>query len=225
MPNQLAHMRELFPVWQLVMGVFAITPALAAEPAPASDFKLNLALPSVYQLSAAHAQVPERSVEPVIPAHLAERPYAIQVQRAALAANLDPALVHAVIFVESGYNQAARSPKGAIGLMQLMPDTALRYGVRDPAKSPEANLKAGTLYLRDLMRQFGNRLDLVLAAYNAGENAVVRYGQRIPPYAETRAYVPAVLSKYREWREPPPAPAPAPANIEYLSGTRLEPNR
>lgn len=225
MPNQLAHMRELFPVWQLVMGVFAITPALAAEPAPASDFKLNLALPSVYQLSAAHAQVPERSVEPVIPAHLAEQPYAIQVQRAALAANLDPALVHAVIFVESGYNQAARSPKGAIGLMQLMPDTALRYGVRDPAKSPEANLKAGTLYLRDLMRQFGNRLDLVLAAYNAGENAVVRYGQRIPPYAETRAYVPAVLSKYREWREPPPAPAPAPANIEYLSGTRLEPNR
>lgn len=225
MPNQLAHMRELFPVWQLVMGVFAITPALAAEPAPASDFKLNLALPSVYRLSAAHAQVPERSVEPVIPAHLAEQPYAIQVQRAALAANLDPALVHAVIFVESGYNQAARSPKGAIGLMQLMPDTALRYGVRDPAKSPEANLKAGTLYLRDLMRQFGNRLDLVLAAYNAGENAVVRYGQRIPPYAETRAYVPAVLSKYREWREPPPAPAPAPANIEYLSGTRLEPNR
>jgi len=214
-------MRARFPVWPFMAGMLAITPAVAAERAPASEFRLNMAQPAAFQLAAAHARATARPAEPAIPAHLADRPYATLVHRAALAAALDPALVHAVISVESGYNQAARSPKGAIGLMQLMPDTAARYGVPNPAKSVEANLKAGTLYLKDLMRQFGDRLELVLAAYNAGENAVIRYGQRIPPYAETLAYVPAVLSKYREWREPP-AP-PVPSRIEYLPGTQLEP--
>jgi soluble lytic murein transglycosylase-like protein len=104
--------------------------------------------------------------------------------------------------------------------MQVMPDTALRYGVSDPGRTPEANLRAGTRYLKDLMRQFGNRLDLVLAAYNAGEKAVLRYGQRIPPYSETRHYVPAVLAKYQEWQEPSPS---KPTYIEYLPGTRLDP--
>ena len=136
---------------------------------------------------------------------LAARPYAKLIEHAACEAALDPALVHAVISVESAYNATARSPAGAIGLMQLMPDTALRYGVKDPARSLEGNLRAGTQYLRDLMRMFNGRLDLVLAAYNAGENAVIKYGQKIPPYAETQAYVPAVLAKYREWRVALPA--------------------
>jgi soluble lytic murein transglycosylase-like protein len=158
--------------------------------------------------------------EPVIPEQLADKPYAAQIQAAALEAALDPALVHALIFVESGYNPAARSTKGAIGLMQVMPATAMRYGVADPGRSPEVNLKVGTRYLKDLMELFAGRVDLALAAYNAGENAVLRHGQRIPPIKETRLYVPAVLSKYREWREP--AAAPGPVYIEYLPGTRLD---
>jgi soluble lytic murein transglycosylase-like protein len=141
---------------------------------------------------------------------------------AAREAALEPALVHAVISVESGYNAAARSPKGAIGLMQVMPETASRYGVRDAARSPQANLKAGTLYLSDLMQLFENRLDLVLAAYNAGENAVLRYGQRIPPYRETQLYVPAVLARYFEWRESLPVAVAAPPRIQYMPGTVLD---
>ncbi len=164
-------------------------------------------------------------------AALAGKPYAKLIENAAREASLDPALVHAVISVESAYNATARSPKGAIGLMQIMPDTALRYGVSDPARTLEGNLKAGTLYLRDLMRLFKGRIELVLAAYNAGENAVIRHGERIPPYAETQAYVPAVLAKYKEWREPlPPVEEPKPAapaepvRIQYMPGTTLNLN-
>jgi soluble lytic murein transglycosylase-like protein len=138
----------------------------------------------------------------------ADQPYAALIQGAAQAAAIDPALVHAVIFVESGYNANARSPKGAVGLMQVMPMTASRYGVPDPAQSPEANVTAGTRHLKHLLHKYGGRLDLVLAAYNAGETAVSRHHRRIPPYPETQRYVPAVLAKYREWQSPslpPPA--------------------
>ena len=100
---------------------------------------------------------------------------------------VDPNLVHAVILAESAYNPRALSHKGAMGLMQLIPGTARRYGVRDPW-NPAQNISGGTRYLRDLMKMFGD-LELVLAAYNAGENAVVRYGNSIPPYAETQVYV------------------------------------
>ena len=161
--------------------------------------------------------------EPPIPAHLAEMPFASQIDSAARRAALDPALVHALIYVESRYNPAARSPKGAIGLMQLMPDTALRYGLAKAVHVPEANLRVGTRYLSDLMTMFDNRLDLALAAYNAGENAVLRHGMRIPPYRETRDYVPAVLARYRALSEAAPVPVPARISVTYLPGTRLDP--
>jgi soluble lytic murein transglycosylase-like protein len=106
--------------------------------------------------------------------------------------------------------------------MQVMPETALRYGIANVAREPEANLKAGTRYLSDLLKLFDNRLDLALAAYNAGEKAVIRYRMRIPPYRETEQYVPAVLAKYHEWHETPPTP-PGLRRIEYLPGTTLEP--
>jgi soluble lytic murein transglycosylase-like protein len=109
--------------------------------------------------------------------------------------NLDAALLHAVIAVESGYNPRAVSPKGAIGLMQLMPATARRYGVSDPY-DPGQNVRGGAQYLRDLMSRFDNDLKLTLAAYNAGEQAVARYGNTIPPYKETRNYVPRVMDNY-----------------------------
>lgn len=109
---------------------------------------------------------------------------------------LNPALLHAVITVESGYNPRARSPRGASGLMQLMPATARRYAVRD-IWDPRQNIEGGARYLRDLLGLFGNDLSLALAAYNAGENAVIRHGHRIPPFRETREYVPKVLEHYR----------------------------
>jgi soluble lytic murein transglycosylase-like protein len=112
--------------------------------------------------------------------------------------SLDPRLLHALITVESGYNPQAISPKGAIGLMQLMPGTARRYGIQDP-RDPQQNLQAGARYLSDLLRLFNNDVSLALAAYNAGEHAVIRHGHRIPPYRETEAYVPKVLALYRKF--------------------------
>jgi soluble lytic murein transglycosylase-like protein len=105
-------------------------------------------------------------------------------------------LVRAIIVVESAFNPKAVSRRGAVGLMQLLPETARRYGVSN-AFDPQQNILAGTRYLRDLIARYGNNLELVLAAYNAGTDAVERYGKRIPPYSETRQYVPAVLSIYR----------------------------
>jgi soluble lytic murein transglycosylase-like protein len=117
---------------------------------------------------------------------------------------VEAALIHAVISVESGYNPSARSPAGAVGLMQLMPGTAKRYGVTDRL-DPAQNIQGGARYLRDLKVMFDNNLNLVLAAYNAGEEAVMKYGKRIPPYRETTAYVPKVLSHYRKYRASAPA--------------------
>jgi hypothetical protein len=118
--------------------------------------------------------------------------YRPAIERAALAQQLSPALLHAVIRVESGYEAHAVSRKGALGLMQLMPATARRLGVRDPF-DPAQNIQAGARYLRELLTQFRGDLALALAAYNAGEAAVMRAGYRVPPYAETLAYVPRVL--------------------------------
>ena len=109
---------------------------------------------------------------------------------------LDPKLVHAVIRAESGYNANAVSPKGAVGLMQLIPATAQRYGVQD-SYDPSQNIYGGTRYLRDLLKMFNGNMELAIAGYNAGENAVIRAGNRIPPYPETMAYVPKVMGFYR----------------------------
>jgi hypothetical protein len=112
---------------------------------------------------------------------------------------VDPHLVRAVVEVESGFNTQARSPKGATGLMQLMPATAARYhneSLYDPVK----NIEAGVLYLRDLLKMFGGDPELALAGYNAGEGAVLKYKRRIPPYAETQQYVPKVLAAWQRNR-------------------------
>lgn len=153
---------------------------------------------------------------------LADKPFSREVEVFSREAKVDPALVHAIIHVESRHRQNAVSPKGALGLMQVMPATAQRYGVRTAAKSADENLKAGTRYLKDLMDMFDGKLDLVLAAYNAGEGAVMRY-KAIPPYKETRAYVPAVLAKYEEWKLPDLKLETRLDSIVYLPGTRLSP--
>jgi soluble lytic murein transglycosylase-like protein len=103
-------------------------------------------------------------------------------------------LLHAVISVESDYDANAVSPKGAQGLMQLMPATARRFGVEDPF-DPRENVRGGALYLKWLLDLFGGDLHLAIAAYNAGEQAVIKAGYRIPPYSETQKYVPRVMSR------------------------------
>ncbi|SFW10961.1 lytic transglycosylase domain-containing protein [Nitrosovibrio sp. Nv17] len=113
---------------------------------------------------------------------------------------LDSALIHAVVTAESAYDAAAVSKKGAAGLMQLMPETAQRYGVTDRL-DPVQNLHGGARYLSDLLKMFDGNLSLALAGYNAGENSVVRHGYRIPPFAETRHYVPKVLDLYRRYQD------------------------
>jgi soluble lytic murein transglycosylase-like protein len=116
-------------------------------------------------------------------------PYGDIIDAVATAEGVDPDIVKAVIAVESAYKPRARSPKGAMGLMQLMPATARQYAVKDPY-DPRANVAAGVKHLKSLMDRFDLRL--ALAAYNAGEGAVQRFGG-IPPYRETRAYVSRIM--------------------------------
>ncbi|MEJ7575696.1 MAG: lytic transglycosylase domain-containing protein [Pyrinomonadaceae bacterium] len=108
---------------------------------------------------------------------------------------VDPYLIFCVMEQESQFNARALSPKGARGLMQLMPGTAARFGVRK-ISDPAENIRGGTRYLRELLTMFGGKVDLVLAGYNAGEGAVMRYGHRVPPYRETRNYVQRISTRY-----------------------------
>jgi len=121
------------------------------------------------------------------------------IHQASMTYGLESALLHAVVSAESQYNAKALSPKGAAGLMQLMPETARRYGVSDRF-DPRQNLNGGAHYLSDLLRMFNNDVSLALAAYNAGEQAVMRHGNRIPPFRETRLYVPRVLELYQRYQ-------------------------
>ena len=134
-----------------------------------------------------------------MPSQLDIQKYANIIQTASQAYGVEPSLVHAVISAESAYNQNAVSRTGAMGLMQLMPDTARRYGVQN-MMDPTENIHGGVRYLRDLLAMFRGRVDLAIAAYNAGENAVIRHGHKIPPYAETRSYVPKVLGFYHNFQ-------------------------
>lgn len=127
------------------------------------------------------------------------RRYQAIVDSAARSHGVEAALVQAVISAESGYNPNAISRKGASGLMQLMPDTARRYGVRD-IFDPSENVHGGVRYLKDLLAMFNGDLRLALAGYNAGENAVIRAGNQVPPYPETKHYVPKVLDIYHRFR-------------------------
>jgi soluble lytic murein transglycosylase-like protein len=110
--------------------------------------------------------------------------------------NVDPYLIFLVMEQESHFNTHAVSPKGARGLMQLMPGTGARYGVRRP-HDPAQNISGGTRYLRELLNRFNNRVDLVLASYNAGEGAVAKFGNKVPPYRETRNYVKKISYRYK----------------------------
>lgn len=138
-----------------------------------------------------------------------KKEYTDLVAKAAERHQVDAKLVHSVIQAESAYNAKAVSSAGAVGLMQLMPGTAKRFGVGD-RRDPYQNIDGGTQYLKYLLRLFDSDLNLVVAAYNAGENAVIKNNNTIPPYSETRHYVKKVLSLRDDMRRGPGTVYPAP---------------
>lgn len=180
-------------------------------------------LSQIYAVEARIKEIESRFEEPTAPpvsfeklyeAHLQPLPQSMHagiggktgdfhqiIQEAGAQYGVDPSLVEAVIHQESGGNSGARSPVGALGLMQLMPETARSLGVSDPL-DPRQNVFGGTRYLRGLLDQFNGNVSMALAAYNAGPNAVRRYGG-IPPYRETQNYVKSILSLYESKRKSP----------------------
>ncbi|MFT3996583.1 MAG: lytic transglycosylase domain-containing protein [Asticcacaulis sp.] len=138
---------------------------------------------------------------PVVAAAAMATPYAVEINAAALEFDLSPDLIVAIIRQESGFNPKAVSPRGAIGLMQLMPATAAELGVNP--YDPASNIRGGVAYLRRQLNRFSGRIDLALAAYNAGAGAVDRHGG-VPPYAETRAYVARSLDRLSANTDPQP---------------------
>jgi soluble lytic murein transglycosylase-like protein len=120
---------------------------------------------------------------------------------------VDPYLIFCLMSQESKFSTIATSPKGAQGLMQLMPGTAARYGVANPYNVAQS-IMGGTRYLKDLLQMFNGRIDLALAGYNAGENAVIKHGYTVPPYEETRNYVRLITARYGK-RQMPAKSAPA----------------
>lgn len=160
-----------------VLGLDAVAPAIAVGEVPRS-------VPP--------AAGPGRRPVGLRPATLVPNPYDGLIEEAAIQHAVSADLVRAVVKVESNFQPHARSPKGAIGLMQVMPATGRRFGAVD-LHDPRTNIQAGTRYLRWLLTRFGDDMTLALAAYNAGEGAVEKHGRQVPPYAETRDYVGKVL--------------------------------
>jgi soluble lytic murein transglycosylase-like protein len=185
------------PRYKLVMR----TPAYRKPSAQASSFApTNLYAPGLYgQRSYTPRNYSPRAERRLSRVNEGNRQrFAPDINRVAAQHRLEPALLHAVISAESAYNPWAVSPKGAMGLMQLMPGTADRFGVGNPY-DPVANMQGGARYLRWLLDQF-NDTRLAVAAYNAGEGAVQRYGNQIPPYRETQNYVVKVLGYYQQYQ-------------------------
>ena len=184
---------------------FVITAALLASPVEAQiyawrDANGTLVL-SDRRLDAgartyAVPDAPEIRATRPVPSRSARERYEPLIREHAARHDLRPSLVRAVIQVESGFNPRARSPKGAMGLMQLMPATARELGVLDPY-DPADNIRGGTAYLRQLLDRYDGNEELALAAYNAGATAVERYGRSVPPYRETRDYVRKIGSATR----------------------------
>jgi len=189
--------RALPAILMLLSGLFATGPCAADIYAfTADDGTVHLSNVPTDSRYETVVKAPTQPAMHGVGSRTVQTKYQPLVSEAARAHGIDEALLHAVIEVESGYNPAAVSPKGAVGLMQLMPKTARRYNVANAYDSAQ-NIYGGAQYLRDLMNMFKNDLQLTLAAYNAGEEAVKQQGNRIPPYRETQRYVPRVLELYK----------------------------
>jgi soluble lytic murein transglycosylase len=175
-------MRSLVCLLVLALGAPAVSAEIRVEVGPDGRMVFtNTGSAPARRSPSVVRRIPPLELEPLIVDH-ADRN------------RLDPALVHAVIRAESGYNPHAVSAKGAVGLMQLMPSTAEELEVTDP-RDPSANIAGGTRYLRRMLDLFEGSLELALAGYNAGPEAVRRFGG-VPPFAETRTYVERILRDY-----------------------------
>ena len=183
----------------MALSAGAAEPLAGNQGGPAGlRLERRVVAPSPFRLEIARAEYrvrPSPLVE-TIARHGKGSAFSGMIDRHARARGLDPELVHAVVRAESAYRPDAVSAKGAVGLMQVMPATGRRFGVTD-LEAPESNLRAGTAYLRHLLDLFDD-VPLALAAYNAGEGAVMRSGNRIPPYRETQGYVQGILRDYRK---------------------------
>ncbi len=195
----------------LVVALLAITTPAAASPVFASLDRHGKLQVSDAPLAGAAAFDPHRPFVPAAPKPVTRIPTAKAVapsampkaasrwnpmiEQVAAEHGVDARLLHAIVRVESAYNHHARSHAGALGLMQVIPATGKRFGASD-LLDPLQNLRAGTAYLVWLHRRFNGDLNLMLAAYNAGEGAVQRYGNRVPPFNETRHYVEKVTKLY-----------------------------
>ena len=188
-------------IWEFVDGQGVVHIGNAAPPAQRGVVWLNqvpLASPAAGLGKGFHKPLNKMASFEKVKPHL---------ESAALSESLDPALVIAVAAAESAFNVDAVSNKGALGLMQIMPATAARYGVaagvsmdgRHAVMEPKINAQVGSRYLADLLRMFDGDKELAIAAYNAGEGAVIKHGRRIPPYPETQHYVERVMRFYRGW--------------------------
>lgn len=179
----------------------AMADQTAVEP-QARPFSVRIMFPARQRFDA-HAHGRKwRSNGPASGHMPADKPIAANLVQAGLRHRVDPALLASLVRAESGFRADAISPRGALGLSQIMPDTARELGIEDPERlrrDPALAIDAGARYLRVLHGQFGNNLPLVLAGYNAGPGAVKRHGG-VPPYPETRAYVRRVLADYRHRR-------------------------
>jgi len=161
----------------------------------------------------APAAAPQGAIQQYLAQHPNLKKYEPLMTQAAHDYAVELPLLKAVMAAESGFNPGAVSPKGAVGLMQVMPATAERYGLQsdkrnsisDKLADPKTNIRLGARYLRDLMRLFPDQLALVLASYNAGEGAVQKYRNRVPPYPETQNYVKLVTQFYQLYKPAPPA--------------------
>ncbi len=186
----------------------------AAPPAPVPAADAALAQTAIYRRVVGHPNV-ER-FEPLIARHARRH-------------GVDAALVKAVVAVESAFESDAVSPKGALGLMQVIPETGERYGVSADRKrtveqkllDPTINIDVGTRYLRDLLALFADDVALALAAYNAGEATVLKYGRTVPPFPETREFV-SLVRQFHALYRPPPPPPPKPSRIT-IPKKRAEP--
>jgi soluble lytic murein transglycosylase-like protein len=177
--------------------VFAILAIFVASNFTDSPFTRVLAPVSASTVEAAAAGI---SLKEFIPADVpssGDRELDLTIVRVGREQGVDPRLIHAVIWQESKYKNAAVSHAGAQGLMQLMPATAKRFKCDDRSDS-EANVTAGVKYLRWLLKRFDGNVTLALAGYNAGEGNVMKYGRRVPPFRETRNYVRRVGGRYRQ---------------------------
>jgi soluble lytic murein transglycosylase-like protein len=214
--------------WKGILGRAAVAAVLALVPATVNaqiyawrDAAGNLVLSDKAKNPTAqsYAVTPAGGFRTTRPVSKRAAQYEHLIRQHSLNQGISPDLVRAVIQAESAFNPNARSHKGAMGLMQLMPGTCAEYGVNNPY-DPAENIRAGVQYLKRLLVQYANNVELALAAYNAGPGAVAKYGTKVPPYRETRNYV-AKVKDHATAQGPIVSPTKVYRTVEIINGREV----